>query len=48
MNMSIAQVLYIVAAVLFGCAGIGVPYGNLVAWGLFFAMLGFLLGGYHL
>lgn len=43
--MNVTQVFYIVAAVLFGCAGLGLPYGNLVAWGLFFAMLGFLLTG---
>lgn len=48
MNMSIAQVFFIVAAVLFGCAGVGVPYGNLVAWGWFFFTLAVILGGYHL
>jgi len=46
--MNITQVFYIVAAVLFGCAGVGVPYGNLVAWGLFFFMLGVLIGGLKL
>ena len=46
--MSIAHAFLIVAAVLFGCAGVGIPYGNLVAWGLFFWVLSILLGGVHL
>ena len=46
--MSLVHVFYIVAAVLFGCAGVGVPYGNLIAWGLFFFMLGVLVGGFHM
>ncbi len=46
--MSISNVFMIVAAVLFGCAGVGVPYGNLVAWGLFFFTLSLLLGGYKI
>jgi hypothetical protein len=42
----IGQVFIIVATILFGCATIGVPWGNLVAAGLFFLTLGLLLGGY--
>lgn len=41
----IGHVFVIVAAVLFGCAMVGVPWGNLSAAGLFFLTLGLLLGG---
>jgi hypothetical protein len=44
MTASISQVFLIVAAVLFGCAGVGLPY-NLMPWGLFFWVLAVLLGG---
>lgn len=45
--MSIGQVFFVVAAVLFGGAGIGLPY-NLLPWGCFFFTLAVILGGYKL
>jgi hypothetical protein len=46
--MSVSKALYIVATILFALGGVGSPFvPNAVAWGLFFSMLGFLLGGYH-
>ena len=47
--MSVSKALYIVATILFALGGVGSPFvPNAVAWGLFFYMLGLLLGGYHM
>lgn len=47
-TLTVSQALYVVADILFGIAGLGSPLiPNAGWWGLFFAMLGFLLTGYH-